>query len=403
MKKIFKILRFVVFTAIIGFTLIGANGVGGDDVIQGTPAAPRPFRDISAAQLVSEINIGWNLGNTLDVRPGDGLSSQAMQETSVSQFETMWSNPVTTETMIATIKNAGFNAIRIPVTWFKVADTNFNIRADWMARVIEIVNYAVNNDMYIILNTHHDERIFKFTNSQKAQSLNAFRRIWEQIADTFRNYDEKLIFEGLNEPRTIGVSHEWTGGNNEERINLNEYYQVFVDTVRASGGNNGRRILMVTTYGASAEQAAINGLTIPADPANTINKIIVSVHSYSPFSFAHELPGQANWHRNNSQDTRAITVPINLAYDRFVRNGIPVIIGEFGSRSEKAEAPRSAWAEFYVSHARSKGIPCFLWDDGGWFRFFNRRDGTFYAPQVLRALMNGASGPRPAVIEPRRR
>jgi endoglucanase len=379
-----KFFGIIVLTAITGFTLISWNR------IQGTPAAPRPFRDISAAQLVSEINIGWNLGNTLDANPDDGWGNPVSQNSSVSEFETMWNNPVTTEAMITTVKNAGFNAIRIPVTWHKVVDSDYNIRSDWMTRVVEVVNYAVNNNMYIILNTHHDEHIFLLTNAGKEKSLNAFRKIWEQIAGTFRNYDEKLIFEGLNEPRPVRA----------ERCNLNEYYQVFVDTVRAGGGNNDKRILMVNPYG--AELTAINSLTIPVDSANTINKIVVSIHLYVPPKFAFNYPGKASWNKNSVLDIWPVTIPVNRVYDKFVHNGIPVIIGEFGSRSEKADAPRAAWAEYFVSYARSRGIPCFLWDDGGWFKFLDRSSNTFYSPAVLSALMNGVSSPMPAVIEPRR-
>jgi len=390
-----RLLVRIALVAAIGFSTAGCPG---DPAPKDPPSIPQPFNDITAAQLVGKIKIGWNLGNTLDAH-NNGYEAS----TPVSTLETMWSNPVTTEAMITAVKNAGFNGIRIPVSWHKAADSNYNIRADWMARVVEVVDYAVDNDMYILLNTHHDEGIFKFTNAEKTESLKAYKKIWGQIADTFKNYDEKLIFEGLNEPRTIGAAYEWNGGNAEERANLNEHYRVFVETVRASGGNNGKRILMVNTYAASAEQSALNGLTIPTDSANAKNRIIVSIHAYAPFYFAHEYdtPDAVNtWSKNNPSDVAGVNRAIDNAYNTFVSNGYPVIIGEFGSRSEKDEASRAEWAEYYVSYARSKGIPCFLWDDGGWFKFFNRSAGTFYAPSVLAALMNGVKGPLPAVIEP---
>jgi len=363
---------------------------------------PQPFNDISAAELVAKIKIGWNLGNTLDAHKGDGSSFPS----DVAGMETYWSNPVTTKAMITKLKSEGFNGIRIPVTWYKVtgAAPNYTIRADWMARVKAVVDYAVDNDMYILLNTHHDEEIFKFTNAGKTASLNAFTKIWAQIADTFKDYDEKLIFEGLNEPRTKGTDWEWNGGNPEERANLNDHYQAFVDTVRASGGNNGKRILMVNTHAASASPAAVNGLIIPTDPGNTKNKIIVSIHAYSPFEFAHQYgtdDAVATWSKDNPTDVSGVTGAIDPAYNKFVVNGIPVIIGEFGSREEKAATYRAEWSEFYTKYARNKGIPCFLWDDNGWFKLFNRSNLTFYVPSVLAALMKGVNDATlPPVIEP---
>jgi len=401
MKNFFKLLGITILTLVIGFSVItcGDDDDNDKDIDKNnlnTPSTPQTFNDLSAAELAANIKIGWNLGNTLDAHKGDAGSFPS----DVAGMEKAWNNPVTTKAMITAVKNAGFNGIRIPVTWYKASGgaPDYTIREDWMARVVDVVNYAVENDMYILLNTHHDEHIFKFTNAGKTASLNAFKKIWEQIADTFKNYNEKLIFEGLNEPRTIGAAYEWSGGNAEERANLNEHYKVFVETVRASGGNNGKRILMVNTYGASANLPEMQGLTIPTDSANTKNKFIVSIHSYSPFGFAHQYgtdDAVAAWDINNSSDKAGVNYAIDNAYATFVSKGIPVIIGEFGSRSEKAEAPRAAWAEYYVSYAKSKGIVCFLWDDGGWFKFFNRSAGTFSPQSYLTALMNGVNSTTP--------
>jgi len=403
MKKIIKLLAIFAFIVLFGFVIITCEDPDNDkingDSNSETPATVQTFDDISAAELVAKIKIGWNLGNTLDTH-----STEAWYPSDVAGMEKAWNNPVTTKAMIDKLKSEGFNAIRIPVTWYKAAGKapDFAIRSDWMARVVEVVNYAIDNDMYVLLNTHHDEHIFKFTNAEKTASLNAFKKIWTQIAETFKNYNEKLIFEGLNEPRTIGTNYEWSGGNAEERANLNEHYQAFVDTVRASGGNNTKRILMVNTHAASASSAAVNGLTIPTDSANTKNKIIVSIHAYSPYMFAHEYPGgQAVWSKDNPDDVFGITNAIDPVYNRFVKNGIPVIIGEFGCREEKAASSRAEWSEYYVKYARNKGIACFLWDDGGWFKLFNRSALTFYAPTVLAALMKGVNDATlPPIIEP---
>nr|AGS53793.1 glycoside hydrolase family 5 [uncultured bacterium contig00039] len=381
---------------IVGLMLVLAVVGCNDDRISNyePPDIQQSFNDKTAAQLVAGMTVGWNLGNTLDAAHLTWLGSNP----TVTQMETAWGNPVTTQANITAVKNAGFNTIRIPVSWTKAVDSNYNIRTDWMKRVTEVVNYAASNNMYIILNTHHDEDVFKFTNAQKTASLAAFKKIWEQIADNFKDHNEKLIFEALNEPRNIGASWEWSGGNAEERDNLNEHYKVFVDTVRASGGNNDKRILMVNTYAASGTAAAINGLVIPNDTA--VNKIIVSYHNYAPYDFALNTNSALNkWSSSNSGDTSVIKDPIDRVTAKFINNGIPVVIGEFGAMNKNNEATRAAWAQYYVGYARSKGIPCVWWDNGvttgsgELFGILNRNNNTWVYPQVVTAMVNAASTP----------
>ena len=385
------------YTQNFTITVTSAAPPGGN--VPGTPASPRPFNNITAAQLAAQIKIGWNLGNTLDAHNLTWLGANP----TVTQMEEGWSNPATTKAMIDAIKNAGFNAIRIPVSWKKAADSNYNIRADWMERVVQIVNYAVDNDMYIILNTHHDEEIFKFTNAEKAASLAAFKKIWEQIAVTFRNYNEKLIFEGLNEPRTIGSGAEWGGGTEDEHAVLNAYYPVFVQAVRASGGNNDKRFLIINPYAASATQLAVNALVLPADTA--ANKLIVSIHAYTPYEFCY-IPDNASasrtsWSSAEPADTGPIHNAIEPAYNKFVNNGIPVIIGEFGAVNKNNNtAARTAWAQYYAAYAKGRGIPCFIWDNGSDgsqegedFGLFNRSNNNFYFTEIKDALIYGAEHP----------
>ena len=354
----------------------------------------KKFRNISAAQLVSEIKIGWNLGNTLDATNLAWLPADA----SVHQYERGWGNPVTTPENFTTLKKAGFNAVRIPVSWGKCTDDIYNIRPEWMKRVTEIVDYAVLNDMYIIVNTHHDEDLFKFTDDETPESLRIFAKIWEQIAFNFNDYSEKLIFEGLNEPRTKGSPAEWSGGTNAERINVNKHNQLFVDTVRASGGNNIKRILMVPTYAASADESAMKGLVIPQDTINSINKIIVSIHAYAPYNFALNQGNGAvsTWSSNSGSDKAGVNGPLDLAYNYFVSKGIPVIMGEYGAVDRNNIDDRTEWAQYYISYAKSKGIPCFWWDNGNFspngevFGFLNRRDNTFPFKKMLDAMMKAA-------------
>lgn len=383
MKNCVKYFKVIAFVLVICLSILTCNQ---NDVNPNLPNGQLPFSGISASELVANIKIGWNLGNTLDAHNSDDkINSSA----SVLSLETLWGNPKTKEETITTIKKAGFNAIRIPVTWYKVINNDNVIRKDWMTRVVEIVNYAVENDMYVILNSHHDEGIFKFTNKDVEKSLITFQAIWEQIADTFKDYDEKLVFEGLNEPRTKYSTLEWNGGSGEEHKNLNRYYQVFVDAVRASGSNNENRILMVNTYAASATDTAMKGLRLPNDTVSS--KIIVSIHAYEPYNFALNENGVKTWKAGNSSDEKPIKDRIDLAYNTFVSKGIPVIMGEFGALNKDNEADRAEWAKFYVKYALSRGIKCIWWDDGGNFKLLNRSSNTFYYPAILEGLMQGAA------------
>jgi endoglucanase len=246
--------------------------------------------------------------------------------------------------------------------------------------------------MYIILNTHHDEEVFKFKNADKDEAIKAFKIIWGQIAVNFRNYNEKLIFEALNEPRTPNGTNEWNGGTAEERTNLNDFYKAFVEIVRASGGNNGKRFLLINPYAASSGAVAMNALVLPADTAQ--DKIIVSFHSYSPYNFALNKTGTDAWSESGSDKTD-ITNSMDAYKTKFIDKGIPVIIGEFGAMHKDNTAARALWAKFYVSEAKKRGIPCFWWDNhafegtGELFGLLNRNDNSFPFPEIITGLMDG--------------
>jgi endoglucanase len=354
------------------------------------PDEPEPSGSISAAELVADIRAGWNLGNTFDAH-----SNRFEADRPVDQMERSWVHHITTKANIDAVAKAGFNTIRIPVTWFKVADANNNytIRADWMARVREVVDYAVANELYIILNTHHDSNIFKLLDDDMAESEKALERIWAQIAETFREYDEKLVFEGLNEPRTYGSAAEWNGGTPEERKNLNTLNQLFVDTVRKTGGNNTRRILMVPTYAAGAAPNALRDFQVPSDPANTVNKIILSVHTYSPFRWAHDGIGSYG-----SDGLSAIRRDLDRIQARADALGIPVILGEWGSIAAGELSERVQHAEDYVREARARGMATVWWDNGGTstaerghgFALLNRRENAWAFPEIVAAMLRGA-------------
>ena len=381
-----------------------------DDPESGITTTPEPDSPdlFTAAEWAAGIRMGWSLGNTLDAHGnrdgfpnlGDGIYAN----TTVTELETGWGRPLTTAAHFSALKNAGFNAVRIPVTWYKACDADLNIREDWMARVKEVVGYAVANDMYIVLNTHHDDVLFKLADDDIEQSKNNMVKIWEQIAKTFIDYDEKLAFEGLNEPRTIGSPDEWRGGTDEERNNLNILNQIFINTVRSTGGNNTERVLIIPTYAASGNETAQRGLVIPDD--TTKDRIIVSIHYYEPWSFALRTGtgSVSTWDVNNSDDTVVITRAFDLAHELFVSKGVPVIFGEMGAINRDNLEARVAWAEFYTAYAKSKDIPCFWWDNGsywvlrrlnwGWEQTFGLLDRVNFEiahPEIIEALMRGTS------------
>lgn len=339
-----------------------------------TPSASG-FR--SAKDIAAEINVGWNLGNTLDSynTGSEGLNT-----------ETGWGNPKTTREMIRSVKAAGFNSIRIPVTWSEHMDGN-TIQKQWLDRVQEIVDYAYDEDMFVIVNMHHDDYIwFEPLDSEYSSDSSRLKKIWEQLSARFTDYGDRLLFEGMNEPRTVGSAKEWQGGTPDERAVLNKYVRDFVDTVRASGGNNADRTLIVTSYAASADTLALNDAVIP----NSGN-IIFSVHYYAPWNFSE---GRETTFTDSGKSE--IDGKFAELKKKFVDKGIPVIIDEFGCVNVASESVRSEYLRYYVSSARKNGIKCFVWDNGvssgeSGYGIFDRKALT-WDKALLSALIEGASG-----------
>lgn len=398
------------FTAVV--MSIGVAGCGGatssvqEQSTQATePAAPvvEEVSDefdtsLTSLEFTAKIDCGWNLGNTLDAT-GTGLSS-----------ETSWGNPTTTPEMVQAVKDAGFNAIRIPTTWEKHMDEEWNIDPEWMARVKEVVDYAYERDMYIILNMHHEEWQQPYE-ADKDKIAEGLRAAWTQIAEEFKGYDEHLIFEGMNEPRWKNTQWEWNGGNDEGRAVVNYLNGVFVDAVRATGGNNEYRFLMICPYAANSGEGALAALEIPDD-----KNIIVSVHAYIPYTFALAEKGTYLWVEEKTASTNDINTLAEVLDRLFISKGIAVIIGETGAMNRyytvtsdepvegTAEAEtttksndeyRAAWAEYYFGTFKELGIPCFWWDNGAFFSgetfgMLRRSELSWRYPEVVDGIMRGA-------------
>lgn len=332
----------------------------------------------SAKEIISAVKVGWNLGNTLECYNYKEWTTDA---------ETAWGNPTTTKAMIQSVKDSGFNAIRLPVTWGEHLDGN-TIDEAWMNRVQEVVDYAYDMDMYVILNVHHDDYTWLHPSQSEYEAMSSklCDVIWTQIANRFEPYGDRLIFEGMNEPRTVGSAKEWTGGTAEEREVINKLEQDFVDCVRASGGNNAERTLVVTSYAAAIDSAAVNDVIVPND-----SNVVVSIHYYSPWKF---VSGENNQWGSDSDKTE-LSAGFKMLKEKFIDNGTPVIIGEFGAVASSSDSVRAPYYEYYISSAKSYGIKCFVWDNGAMsgkdgYGIFNR-NSLSWNEALLQAIINGAA------------
>lgn len=338
------------------------------------------YSSMTASEFVENISVGWNLGNTLDALDGKGLSS-----------ETSWGNPKTTKAMIKAVKSKGFNTVRIPVSWGNHMDQSGKIDKEWLDRVQEVVDYAYSQDMFVILNSHHDRSWIKLIKGSEATVTKKFKYLWKQIAVRFKNYDERLIFEAMNEPNTEGSYYQWTGGTKSERQVLNRLNKAFAETVRAAGGKNSTRFIMIPPYGASAVYESMAELEIPDD------RTIVSIHAYAPDSISLNLdPNMKKFTDRGKGEIDAVFSDIKKAY---TSKGIPVIMGEFGTMNKGNTAERVKAAKYYLQKADSCGIPCIWWDNG-----INEYDGTsetfglldrstlkWYYPDIVNALTASAA------------
>lgn len=331
---------------------------------------------VDPVSLCKAITIGWNLGNSLDAT-GRGVNS-----------ETSWGNPKATKELIDTIREAGFDAVRIPTTWFNHADENLNVDASWFERVHEVVDYAYNEGMFVILNAHHENWNDPYEETYRETSRK-LKNLWKQIANEFKDYGNRLIFEGMNEPRWKNTNLEWNGGNEEGRSVVNKLNADFVKAVRATGGNNKYRALMIPTYAASA--SALEGFTVPED-----DSIIVSIHAYSPYNFAMNENGTKVFVSTKNESTGELSWLSDTLYDRFISKGVGAIIGECGTINKNNLSSRIEWAKYFTNVFADNGIPIFLWDNNAFgvgnekFGLLHRNTLTWEYPEYIKTLLNTA-------------
>ena len=348
------------------------------------------MRNITSQQLVEDMTFGWNLGNTLDVcqadRDGDGKINEHV-EAGEKVDETLWGNPKATKELFTSLKKNGVNAVRIPVTWRDHMDSNGNIDREWMDRVQQVVDYAYSQGMYVIINVHHDGGgdpkfgAWIIEESQKDYNtfLKKYNNVWKQIAERFKNYSDYLIFESMNE---VGFDTLYNKNKADAYNLINKINQDFVDIIRATGGNNAKRHLLIAGYYTDIERTCDSLYKMPDDKAG---RCILSVHYYTPWDFC-TCDRKHTWGTNS--EVWQMETLIGKMKKNFVDKGIPVIIGEYAASGSDLSS-----CIFFIEKLNKLcsdyGIATFIWDSGSQV---NRKTYKWRTPQYLEALKRATSG-----------
>jgi Endoglucanase len=345
---------------ILVLTMLGASFIAQASV------ANDPMRNLSRAQYVKNLYLGWNLGNTFD---GSGT-------------ETGWGNPVTTQAMIDVVHKQGFKFMRLPVTWSSHfgAAPSYTIVPAFLARVVAVANYALNDSMYVMVNTHHDGGGLYTLSSTDPTSQAKVVAIWTQIANAFKSYSDYVSFEIFNEPQS-GSANMYGGGDATSRAACAAYQTAAVAAIRATGGNNATR--MIVLQGISASPIAVSVATIPM----VDNNCLVSLHTYDPVGFS--MNGSpTTW--GSASDTAAVMRNLASEQTMVSTKGGVAIVGEWGSVSQDDLASRVHHAQFYARECINHGMVAVWWDDGAGFHILNRGALSWQYPTIAQALADGA-------------
>lgn len=340
----------------------------------------------NAHEMVSLIKCGWNAGNTLD------STDPSFVGRTVAGFETGWGNPQLIPNVVERVKETGFDAVRVPVTWnyhYKLGI----IDEEWMARVEEIVNMVLDNDMICIINMHHDTGAnYSWIRADKdnyEKNKEIVAELWTQIAEHFKDYPDTLMFEGFNE--MLDVNNEWNEPDESSLEAMNMWNQLFVDTVRKTGGNNKNRNLICNTYAAACTKTVLDGFKMPKDSVE--DHLIAEIHSYAPWGFTST---SATWTTMTDVFTKDQEKEVDAVMDSlneyFVKNDIPVIIGEYGSENKGNVDERIRWAQYVVGNARKIGVPCFYWDEGSSMGIIGRYMAPTKYQAIADAIVEAAKG-----------
>ena len=304
----------------------------------------------TAQEFVLQMGQGWNLGNSLDPDNCTWISNEM-------DYETAWGNPRITRELIAYVKAQGFDTIRVPVTWQNHIDENYTISEQWMTRVQEVIDWCVEEDFFIILNMHHEDEWLTKASTDYEGVMAQYKAIWTQLADRFGNYSNKLIFESMNE---IGFDDLGTQKGCELISKINAE---FTDLIRNSGKRNADRYLLLAGYWTDIDRTCTPEYTMPED-----DKVILSVHYYSPSTFA-IADKTSTWGYQETWGTEADYEYLKGQFEKlkesFIDKGIPVIIGEYGAtKKDKDPASRKAWFKAVTETSLEYNCCPIVWDAG---------------------------------------
>jgi len=358
--------------------------------------------DSEAIRFVENLQVGWNLGNTFDAHTGGtGMA-----------LETAWVGVKTSKELIQAVYDAGFRTIRIPVSWHGHMDPEtFTIDEEWKLRVKEVVDWSLDAGLYVIVNIHHDndknaQGLYLYPSYDELENSKKYvTAIWSQLAETFADYDERLVFEAMNEPRQTGTDHEWWvqagSATGKECIDcVNQLNQVIVDTIRGQGSEKNRsRYIMCPGYCASPDFETTAAFALPTDEkALKENRILLSVHAYRPYNFALAGPNDSSstdrFTFTKAADRKDIDSFMKAIHAKFVSKGIGVVIGEFGARlKNNNDRDRIEFAAYYTAAARNYGMTAVWWDNhsfsgnGENFALIKRSDCSIVYPAIVDHLI----------------
>lgn len=340
-----------------------------------------------AFEFVRSIHAGWNLGNTFDCIVN---SANYQENMTPADFESAWGNPPVNRGQLEAIRDAGFDALRIPITWKQHIGPapEYQIDQPWMERIDAVVRQAFSLGFRVIINVHHDATdsgCISLLPERLDESERLLCRLWEQIATHFADLGESLVFEVLNEPH---IGNDFTG-NPQFYEAVNRLNAAAVKTIRAAGGCNRFRYLMLPTYGATYKTAALDALVLPDD-----DRLIVSIHPYFPTEFCFPQKDvqwaepQEKW--GSKEDINALQNVFHQLEKRFVFRGIPVILGEMAAVGKADDRSRMLWTAVYAKEAAARCMPCFWWDNGMLgeeeMGLFDRNTLTFPEPALVSIL-----------------
>jgi endoglucanase len=342
-----------------------------------TTAVPPPaekMTELDAWTAVPLMSPGTNIGNTLD---------------NTTTWETGWGNPPITQEYVEALAHLGFKTVRLPVAWDTYAYQG-RIQPDKLSRVREVVDWITGAGMFCVLNIHWDggwidsdkkESFPKTFDTFSAEAEKKYRSYWEQISTFFAGKNEKLVFEALNEETNF--SHE--GSEQKAYATLTRVNQLFIDTVRKTGGNNAKRLLVIVGYSTDIKKTCDNLYTLPKDTLP--GRLFISVHYYTPYQFC-GLNEDADWGKmmptwGTPDDVKQLNQLFDSMQGFCTRHDIPAFIGEFGVTTTKESASRVRWMSAVLSGSVSRKMVPVLWDTG---TEVSRRAPYPAGPDLLQAL-----------------